>query len=198
MFLVRDFLDLGRQETITRILSRLATEGLIRRLQQGVYEYPRVSKLLGKVVPPDPAMVAEAMARRTGSQIVPTRAQTANVLGLTTQIQAKNVFLTNSGKPRKVKVGNQTIELRPVASRSFPKNNSESVIQALRFVGEGNITDAIIAKLKAELKTFREPVLRTLRILIGPAERAALIDVKHRPPVNAALQGPLSRLLQFP
>ena len=106
VFLVRDFLDLGRQETITRILSRLASEGLIRRLQQGVYEYPRMSKLLGKVVPPDPAKVAEAMARRTGSQIVPTRAQTANVLGLTTQIgqeclpyQQREATQGQGGKP---------------------------------------------------------------------------------------------------
>lgn len=121
---------------------------------------PRVSRLLGKPVPPDPAQVAQAIARRTGNRIIPTDAQTANRLGLTTQVQAKNVFLTDGGKKRRVTVGNRSIELRPVVVRHFSHNESESVIQGLRFVGESNITNAIIGKLRGELTASQKAALR--------------------------------------
>ena len=160
VFLVRDFLDLGNQETITRTLSRLATEGLIRRVQQGVYDYPRMSRLLGKTAAPDIARVAEALARRTGNKIAPSEASIANGLGLTTQVPAKSIYLTNGGKKRRVQVGGQTIELRPVAARYFPHSRGESVILGLQWVGEGNITDAMIEKVRAELDSGQKSALR--------------------------------------
>ncbi|MDX1934607.1 MAG: DUF6088 family protein [Capsulimonadales bacterium] len=160
IFLVRDFLDFGTRETVTRILSRLAGEGFIRRLQQGVYEYPRISKLLGKASPPEPGKVAEAVARRTGNRVVPTEAQTANALGLTTQVQARNIYLTDGGKKRRVRVQNQTIELRPTSARYFPRNGSEAIIQGLRFVGEGNITEEMIERMQGELTNRQKAALR--------------------------------------
>ena len=160
VFLVRDFLDVGTQETISRILSRLAAEGVLRRLRQGLYEYPRMSELLGKTAPPDPDVVAEAIARRTGNKVVPTEAKVANALGLTTQVQAKNIYLTNGGKKRHVKVGDQTIELRPTSARNFPTNRGEALIQGLRFVGEGNVTDEIIEKFQGELAERQKAALR--------------------------------------
>jgi predicted transcriptional regulator of viral defense system len=163
VFLVRDFLDIGSHDTITRTLARLMQEGLIRRLQRGVYDYPRVSALVEKPVPPDPAQVAAALARRTGGEIIPSQAQAANLLGLTTQVPAKNVFQTNGGKTRRVKVGNQTIELRRVSARRFSgsrRDKAEAIIQGLQFVGEGNVTSAIIAKLRGDLSERQKTALR--------------------------------------
>jgi hypothetical protein len=160
LFLVRDFLDLGSPDTIARTLSRLAQEGVLRRLQQGVYEYPRVSAMLGKTVPPDPAQVAAAMARRTGNEVSPSEAHIANALGITTQVPAKNIFRTNGGKTRRVKVGNQTIELRPAAERYFPANDGEAVLQGLRFVGEGNVTEDMVERLQGVLSGRQKAALR--------------------------------------
>ncbi len=75
-------------------------------------------------------------------------------------MQAKNVFLTDGGKKRRVTVGNRSIELRPVVVRHFSHNESESVIQGLRFVGESNITNAITDKLRGELTASQKAALR--------------------------------------
>ena len=159
LFLVRDFLDISTADTIVRTLARLTQEGILRRVGHGIYESPRVNALLGKPVPPHPDEVAAAMARRVGAQIVPAEAQIANALHLTTQVPAKSIYRTNSGKVRRAKVGNHTIELRPATARNFPKNQSESVIQGLRFVGEGNITEEMVDQLRRTLGSEQKAAL---------------------------------------
>ena len=184
IFLVRDFLDLGSRHAVDETLRRLTQQGMLRRLQQGVYDYPRVSSLLGILVPPDPAQVAAALARRTGNRIFPTEAQVASALGLTTQVQARNVFLTNGGKKRQFKVGEQTIELRPTAARYFPLNQSEAVIQGLRFVGEGNITEQSIQRLKAQLNNRQKAALRR-KLPDAPGwMQPALLQIVEKTPEN--------------
>ena len=159
LFLVRDFLDISTADTIVRTLARLAQEGILRRVGHGIYESPRLSALLGKPVPPQPAEVAAAMARRVGAEIVPSEAQIANALHLTTQVPAKSIYRTNSGKVRRARVGNHTIELRPATARNFPRNQSESVIPALRFVGEGNITGEMVEQLRSTLGSEQKAAL---------------------------------------
>ena len=57
------------------------------------------------------------MAGRDRTRIQPTGAYAANVLGLSEQVPAKAVFLTD-GQARTVKIGPTTIQLR----RTTPKN----------------------------------------------------------------------------
>lgn len=168
LFLVADFLDLGSRDTITRILSRLVADGLLNRVHHGVYHYPRISKLLNQPVPPTPGRVAEAIARRNGQEVAPTKAQAASGLGVTTQVPAKPVYQVNGGRRRRIQVGNQIIELRPAARRNFITNTPETIIQALRFVGEGNITDAMIEEMRKKLTPREKSVLRQ-KLAIAPA-----------------------------
>jgi DNA-binding transcriptional ArsR family regulator len=160
IFIVRDFLDLGSRRAVDESLRRLTREGLVRRLQQGVYDRPRISRLLGEPVPPAPEALASALARRNGARVAPSLAASANALGISTQVPAKSVFRTNGGKARRVKVGNQTIELRPAAPGQFPDSEAGAVIQALRFLGEGNVTEAIIERLRRELTDKQKEALR--------------------------------------
>ena len=159
LFLVRDFLDLSTRGNIDVTLQRLTKEGMLQRLHSGLYYYPRISTFLGQPVPPAPEDIAAALARRVGAQVAPSRAQTANALGLTTQVPAKNVFTTNGGKARRVKVGNQSIELRPVTPGHFQDSEAAPIVQALRFVGEGNVTPDMIARLKNELTESQKAAL---------------------------------------
>lgn len=161
IFLVRDFLDLGSRRAVDESLRRLTREGLIRRLQQGVYDRPRISKLLGEPVPPAPDALAAALARRNGARVAPSMAKTANALGITTQVPAKSVFRTNGGKARRVTVGNQTIELRPAAPSQFPESEAGLVIQALRFIGEGKVTESILEHLRRELTPSQKAALQS-------------------------------------
>jgi predicted transcriptional regulator of viral defense system len=160
LFLVRDFIDLTTRSNIDVVLQRLTKEGMLQRLHHGLYHYPRVNTLLGQVVPPTPEEIAMALARRTGVRVSASRAQTANNWGLTTQVPAKNVFVTNGGKTRRLTVGNQSIELRPVTPSHFQDSEASSLIQALRFVGEGNVTEEMIVRLKNDLTESAKEALR--------------------------------------
>jgi hypothetical protein len=103
-----------------------------------------------------------------GASVLPTPAQEANTLGVSTQVPAKNVFRTNGGKTRRVTVGNQTIELRPAAPGQFSQSEAGPIIQALRFLGEENVTDDIISRLREETTpTQKEAIAREWRTAPG-------------------------------
>lgn len=187
LFVVRDFLDIAAPDTVTRMLSRLAAQGLIQRVEHGVYLYPRSSALLKKTVPPDPAQVGAAMARRLGQEVSPSEAQIANALGLSTQVPAKTILRTNGTKTRKGRVGNSIVELRPTAARYFPGNFSESVLQGLRFMGEGNVTDAMIERLRTLLDNRQKAALRR-KIPAAPAWMYPLLHRIVAPDTQAIIE----------
>jgi hypothetical protein len=104
-----DFLDLGSRTAIDVALHRLVRAGSIRRLARGVYDFPKEHPQLGPLSPP-PDAVARAIAGRDRVRLQPAGAYAANTLGLTQQVPAKVVFLTD-GPSRTVIVGGTTIQL---------------------------------------------------------------------------------------
>ena len=111
-----DFLDLGSREAVDLALHRLAKKGTVRRLARGVYDYPKEHPKLGPLSPPAD-VIAQALAGRDRTRLQPAGAYAANVLGLSEQVPAKAVFLTD-GPSRTIKVGPTTIQLR----RTTPRN----------------------------------------------------------------------------
>lgn len=95
VFTPKDFLDLGSRDAADQSLSRLAKAGEIQRLGRGLYHYPLINERLGISLSPDLDEIAEALARQTGSKVVPSGAVAANRLGLSTQVPAKPVYLTD-------------------------------------------------------------------------------------------------------
>lgn len=148
MFVPGDFLDLGSREAVDLALHRLSRKGTVRRLARGVYDFPKEHPVLG-VLSPTAETVARALAGRDRTRIQPAGAYAANALGLTEQVPAKVVFLTD-GATRAVKLGPTTIQLR----RTTPKNMATAgrlsglLIQALREMGEEHITAAHREHLK--------------------------------------------------
>lgn len=104
VFTPKDFLDLGSRDAADQSLSRLVRSGEIERLGRGLYHYPRVNERLGIPIGPDPDEIAEALGRQTGSRVLPSGAVAANRLGLSTQVPAKPVYLTD-GRTRQVRIG---------------------------------------------------------------------------------------------
>jgi hypothetical protein len=143
-----DFFDLGSREAVDLALHRFARKGTIRRLARGVYDYPRKHPMLG-LLTPSAETVAKALAGRDHTRLQPTGAYAANALGLSEQVPAKIVFLTD-GPSRTVKIGPTTIQLR----RTTPKNMATAgrlsglLIQALRELGEEHVTRARREHLK--------------------------------------------------
>ena len=66
---------------------------------------------------PNPDEIASVVAARTGSRVLGARA--ANLLGLTEQVPAQSIYLTD-GPPRRVKIGAQTIQLKRASPSKFP------------------------------------------------------------------------------
>ncbi len=116
----KDFLDLAGRDAVDQALSRLVRQGVLQRIGHGLYHVPRTNKRLGITVPPDPDVVAQAIGRRTGHRVALSPAAIANRLGLSTQVSAKPVYLTD-GRSRSVRVGNQTIRLKHVAAKQLPR-----------------------------------------------------------------------------
>lgn len=146
-----DFLDLGSREAVDLALHRLARKGTIRRLARGVYDFPKEHPVLG-LLSPSADTVAKALAGRDRTRLQPAGAYAANALGLTEQVPAKVVFLTD-GPSRTVKIGPTTIQFR----RTTPKNMAAAgrlsglLIQALRELGQEHVTPARREHLKRTL-----------------------------------------------
>lgn len=156
-----DFRNLGSRAALDQALSRLTKQGVIRRLAPGLYHYPRINPKLGGVLPPLPDAVAKAVARKTDSRVVSSGALAANVLGLTTQVPAKMIYLTD-GPPRKIRVGSQTILFRYAAPRTMAVSGriSAVVFQALRHLGRDGITDSVIRRLSRTLSAKDKNILK--------------------------------------
>jgi hypothetical protein len=151
VFTPRIFLDLGSREAIGIALLRLEKSGLIRSLARGLYDYPKSHPVIGLLLPSADA-IAKALVSNERIRLQPTGAYAANLLGLSEQVPLKIVFLTD-GSSKTIQVGKQTITLK----RTTPKNMAAAgkvsglVIQALRYLGKGNVDDRVIGQLRKTL-----------------------------------------------
>lgn len=144
VFVPNDFLDIGSRAAIDQVLSRFAKSGLVRRLDRGVYDYPKQSKRLG-TLSPDVNDVANAVADRR--QVSPSGATAANQLGLSTQVPAKPTFLTNNIK-RQCTINGNVITLKParVPLIQSISRTANLFLQAISYLGRKNIDDLVIAR----------------------------------------------------
>jgi hypothetical protein len=164
VFTTAHFFDLGSRAAVAKTLERLTDSGTIRRLAQGLYDYPKKHPVLGEL-PANYERIAQALAGRDSLKIQPSGAYAANLLGLTEQVPARIVFLTD-GSNRKVQVKNQQIVLK----RTTPKNMATAgkisglVIQALRYLGKNHIDDKTIGILNKRLtRDDKRQLMRDLR-----------------------------------
>jgi hypothetical protein len=147
-FTPSDFLDLGSRRAVDLTLHRLIRRKILRRLARGLYEYPRRHPELG-ILSPDIQKVAKALAGKSRIRLQPAGAYAANLLGLSEQVPARVVFLTD-GPSRIVKLGRQEIRFRRTTPRNMAAAGRLSglLMQAFRHLGWQNVTPARMAHLK--------------------------------------------------
>jgi hypothetical protein len=165
VFTPKDFLDIGRRDAVDQVLSRLAKRTKVQRLGRGLYYYPKINKRLGIAITPDVDEIADALARQTGSRIVPSGATAANQLGLSTQVPAKPVYLTD-GRSRQVRVGNFVVVIKHVPPKELPVGHrtSATVLQALRHLGKDAVDASVIRRIRKALSPRnRSHLLRDAR-----------------------------------
>lgn len=143
-----DFLDIGNDADIRKALSELASKGIIRRVLRGIYDYPRISKLLNTEMGPDLDQLARALARRSGWRIQPSENTALNLLGLSTQVPAQSIYLSD-GPSKTYEIGNLelTFKKRSLKESGFKHKESELVVQALKALGQERIDEALLQKL---------------------------------------------------
>lgn len=151
VFTPSDFLSLGSRAAVDKALSRLSKDGVIRRLAQGVYDYPKISPRLGPLTP-NPDDIASAIAAKGGHVVQVSPAKAANLLGLTTQVPAKSIYLTD-GPTRSKTIGRQTIYMRNAAPKNLVAAGKPAglVFQALRYLGKDGVDDRAIRHLSDQL-----------------------------------------------
>ena len=134
VFSPSQFVDLGERSAVGVALHRLAKAGKIRRIRRGLYDLPRAHPIMGQT---GPNIMATVRALMEGSQArwQFTGAYAANALGLSDQVPAKVIILTD-GVPRRVALGKLTLVFRRAAPRNLLGAGQRAglVIQALRYL----------------------------------------------------------------
>lgn len=160
-----DFWAIGSRQAVDLALHRLTRKGAIRRLARGVYDYPQEHPVLG-LLTPSAEEIAKTLAGRDCTRLQPAGAYAANALGLSEQVPAKAVFLTD-GPSRTVRIGAITIQLRRTTAKNMAAAGRLSglLIQALRALGEERVTQQLRDHLKRTIPADkRRALLKDLRL----------------------------------
>ena len=160
LVLPSDYLFYGTSKAIQKSLERLADKQVIIRVAQGIYVRPKISKLIGALVP-TAEEVAEAIAKRDRIRTLPTGSYALNALGLSTQVPMNIVLLTD-GSPRVIKVGKRTIKFKKTTPKNLLAKGkiSRLAIQALKEIGNGKVSEEEENKIVELLKKEDEKDLK--------------------------------------
>ncbi len=154
-----DFSSFGLPKAVNKAMERLTKSGMLIRLAQGIYLYPKMDTRLGLgILYPTVESIAREIAKRDKARIVPTGAYALNALGLSTQIPLNVVFLTD-GAPRKISIGNGKgiVFKRTVPKNLAFKNNMMMlIVTALREIGEKQLTAEQLNRIADLLKNEKK------------------------------------------
>lgn len=155
IFFIQDLLEEGSPEAIRQQLTRLVKAQTIKRLSQGIYLVPK--KLGGHgFLLPNPDDIANAIARRDKSRIIPTGEVALWKLGLSTQVPLNYVYLTD-GPSRVIKIEEKegktsyTITFKHASPKNFALKGkiTSQVIPALKAIGQKNLTAEMSEKIES-------------------------------------------------
>ena len=149
VFVAADFADITDKTTTNVALARLESEGIIRRVLRGVYDKPEYNEFLKEYIAPIPDNVAHALARNYGWTIVPCGDTALNLLGLSTQVPATWVYVSD-GTYKEYTYDNTTIQFKRTTNKEISKLSYKTAltIQALKALGKDKIDDALLDSLR--------------------------------------------------
>ncbi len=162
VYTTKDFLNIANRISIDKALSALVKDGILRRLTRGIYDYPVNDPRLG-ILPPDLNKLIDAIQRQSGHTIQIDGAKAANVLGLSTQVPAQIIYLTD-GHSRNIKIGNWIIKIKHASPKTLVGAGQIAgyVLQALRYLGKSNINSEVINKINVALTSKDKKQLKKL------------------------------------
>jgi hypothetical protein len=197
VFSPRNFDDFGNPDAVIQALSRLIKADKIRWIRWRLYDWPRQYPIVGQTAP-DIMATVRALMDGSQAQWQFSRAYAANALGLSDQVPAKIVILTNAA-PRRVSLGKLMFVFRRTAPRNLQGAGRPPglVVQALRHLQTdpnlsrhvAHLKKRLDAKTKADSKSLApktparmRPILQQIR----PGRRVPVFSTSLKPPLAAS------------
>ena len=155
VFSVDEFEQYGKTEVVYLELHRLNAQGVINRIQHGVYYKPEPNIMLkGRYLSPDVYEVVKVIAEKNGELIQVHGGIAANLLKLSTQVPVMDVFYT-SGNSREFEIGGTHVRLLHTKNSKFfqyPLGSRVGMaISALLFLGKKIVDLNMVRKLEKTL-----------------------------------------------
>ena len=150
-FTARDFAALGNRAAIDQALARLCRAGTIVRVRRGVYERPVLHPRFGQLAPELMEVVAAEMRSRA-ARWSPSGAYAANILGVSDQVPARMIILTD-GRQDTFDVGRTKVLVRRTSARNLLGAGTRTglAFQALRHLGKAHADGTVVRKLRSAL-----------------------------------------------
>ena len=147
-----DFISAFPRDSIDKALSTLAKKKKIRRIARGIYDYPQYSDFLQKELSPNIEEVAKAFARKFNWRIAISGESALNLLGLSTQVVAKYIYLSD-GANRTYDIQGTTLEFKKSSLKNigFEYDESKLIVQALKALGKEHITPEVIETTRKQI-----------------------------------------------
>lgn len=164
IFFLNDFTRYGSSDNIRKVLSRLEQECIVERLTHGIYLKPKKDSLLGTIYSTTEE-IAKRIAQRDKTRIAPTGVFALYILGLSTQIPLKAVYLSD-GSQREIKIGNRSILFKKTVPKSFAIKDEllHLIVQAFKEVGQKNVTENFLEKIQSSIiQLDNQVVLKQLK-----------------------------------
>ena len=151
VFISKDFISDVDYETVRKTLSRLCEKSEIKKISRGYYYKPIYLSIINDYSKPDIDSYAKAIARNMNWKIFPTGNTALNEFGLSTQVPSNYSYIS-SGRTISYEVDKIVILFTHRSSRETDFSYiTGTVIQALKAIGQDNITDEIINKISSRL-----------------------------------------------
>ncbi|MBR8706882.1 hypothetical protein IX324_002696 [Bacteroides pyogenes] len=151
IFIPDDFTTYGTPDAVRSGLSRLCRKGKLHRFAKGIYYVPMYDRWDGTLREPSLDAIAQKIAQRDNARIIPTGAYALNKLGLSTQVPANIVYITD-GSARQVKFDEgKSIIFRhsnDLSNFAYQSKLMQLAVLAMREIGEKLITEEQVAKIK--------------------------------------------------
>ena len=154
-------------EYVTKLLADFEKENLLTRIAKGIYVKARKTQF-GIIYPTAMEIVCQ-IAKRDRTKIIATGQTAENKLGFSTQVPMNTCFLT-SGTPRQLKLGGRIVTLKHGVPKNFAYKGKlmPELVQALRSIGENNITDEDEKRIRQLLALYPENQTFNHDILLAP------------------------------
>ncbi len=152
-FSANDFLAKFSRQQADNVLSDLLKDGKIRRVCRGIYDYPKYSEFLKQELSPDIDQVARAFARKFNWRIEVFGDTALNMLGLSTQVVARYVYLSD-GPNRSYDILGTTLEFKKSSLKNigFKYKESSLIVQALKTLGKERVTEEVIETIRKRIE----------------------------------------------